>query len=345
MSATVAAIFKKIAAYCLTNKKVLKVIGGVVLGIVIIIMMPVIVVLSVFSGGFDFQTASLQENIVGNISPEEESKFGNVESLTNSIETEMTAAGYSAARVKEAQVIYTLALSQQSKENLVSKLVDCFAADQTDEQLVDKVNSTFGTKLVANEFKNVMDGIRAVYIDVSGYTDPTTKNNLDLAEWAKQAKKSGWGYVYGTYGEVLDENLLASKISQYPNEVGKDEEFIRKNWLGRRTSDSIGLIKSYGWYNKKSQSIEIGANSMPDIDANTMYENAAEKGTIDTIPEIPGLAVWYEGHIGIYIGGGQVIHAANTTAGVIQTPIGNSGWTHWLKVPYITYIEETEESE
>ena len=69
MSATVAAIFKKIAAYCLTNKKVLKVIGGVVLGIVIIIMMPVIVVLSVFSGGFDFQTASLQENIVGNISP------------------------------------------------------------------------------------------------------------------------------------------------------------------------------------------------------------------------------------------------------------------------------------
>ena len=84
---------------------------------------------------------------------------------------------------------------------------------------------------------------------------------------------------------------------------------------------------------------------MPDIDANTMYENAAEKGTIDSIPEIPGLAVWYEGHIGIYIGGGQVIHAANTTAGVIQTPIGSSGWTHWLKVPYITYIEETEESE
>ena len=48
---------------------------------------------------------------------------------------------------------------------------------------------------------------------------------------------------------------------------------------------------------------------MPDIGADTMYANATEKGTIDTIPEIPGLAVWHEGHIGIYIGGGKVIEA------------------------------------
>ena len=75
------------------------------------------------------------------------------------------------------------------------------------------------------------------------------------------------------------------------------------------------------------------------IGADTMYANAEESGTIDTIPEIPGLAVWHEGHIGIYIGSGQVIHASGTKVGVIQTPIGNSGWTHWLKIPYITYYD------
>ncbi len=38
--------------------------------------------------------------------------------------------------------------------------------------------------------------------------------------------------------------------------------------------------------------------------ANGMFENAKVKGTIDTIPEVPGLAVWSDGHIGIYIGNG-----------------------------------------
>ena len=125
---------------------------------------------------------------------------------------------------------------------------------------------------------------------------------------------------------------------------GGYEDFIRQNWLGGRTADCVGLIKGYGWYNTETAQIEIGANGMPDIGADTMYENAAEKGTIDTIPEIPGLAVWHEGHIGIYIGNGEVIQAANTNAGVIRTPIGQTGWTHWLKIPYISYIEETEET-
>lgn len=33
------------------------------------------------------------------------------------------------------------------------------------------------------------------------------------------------------------------------------------------------------------------------------------------------------------------IHASGTKVGVIQTPIDNSGWTHWLKIPYITYYD------
>lgn len=107
--------------------------------------------------------------------------------------------------------------------------------------------------------------------------------------------------------------------------------------IGGRTADCVGLIKGYGWFEPTTNNIIYATNGMPDIGADDMYNNATEKGTIDTIPEIPGLAVWHEGHIGIYIGNGEVIHAANTNAGVIKTPIGDSGWTHWLKIPYITY--------
>ena len=82
-----------------------------------------------------------------------------------------------------------LALSDHASESgFVSKLVGCFTADQTDEQLIESVNSAFGTQLTAEDFGKVMGNIRAVYIDTSGYTDPTTKNNLDLVQWAIEAE-------------------------------------------------------------------------------------------------------------------------------------------------------------
>ena len=45
MSVTVAAALKKIAVSLLTNPKALKTIGGIVLGIIIIIIMPIIAVI------------------------------------------------------------------------------------------------------------------------------------------------------------------------------------------------------------------------------------------------------------------------------------------------------------
>ena len=260
------------------------------------------------------------------------------------IENEMKAAGFTAEKAKEAQVLYVLALSDYAEQtDFVSKLLGCFAEEQTDKQLIIAVNTAFGTTLNAEDFTKVMTAIRAKAINTSGFTEPDTKNAHDLVEWAKQAHAKKWGYVWGTYGDVLTEAVLNGKVSQYPDEVGGKEEYIRTHWLGGRTADCIGLIKGYGWYNCESGSIAYGTNGMPDIGADTMYENATEKGTIDTLPETPGLALWHEGHIGIYIGNGQVIHASGTKVGVVQTPIGSSGWTHWLKIPYITYIEETEE--
>lgn len=342
MSATVAAALKKMAVYILTDKKALKTVGGIVLGIIIIIVMPIVAVVSIFNGDLNIDTDRLQAMVVENLSAEEQAKLQLVEDTMYAIEDEMKAAGYG-GRVKEAQVLYVLALSDYAgQSDFVSKLVGCFTAEQTDEQLIAAVNAAFGTELKSEDFGKVMGSIRAVYINTSGYTDPTTKNNLDLVQWAIEAEKAGWGYVYGTYGSVLDETLLASKISQYPDEVGGYEDFIRQHWLGGRTADCVGLIKGYGWYNTETAQTQIGANGMPDIGADTMYENAAEKGTIDTIPEIPGLAVWHEGHIGIYIGNGEVIEAMGTQYGVVKTQLTNSRWTHWLKIPYITYIEESE---
>lgn len=180
------------------------------------------------------------------------------------------------------------------------------------------------------------DGV-SIELDVSEFVDPTTKNAADLVTYAVHAWESGWGYVWGTYGSVLTDSLFEYKLEQYPEGVGNYEDFIRNNWLGGRTTDCVGLIKGYGWLDPESMSIGYGTNGMPDYGANQMYYSASESGTIDTIPEIPGLAVWHDGHIGVYIGNGYVIEAMGTKYGVVKTELEGRGWTHWLKVEYINY--------
>ena len=174
-------------------------------------------------------------------------------------------------------------------------------------------------------------------MDISTFVDPANKNAADLVTYAIHAWESGWGYVWGTYGNVLTESLLAYKVSQYPDGVGNHENIICANWLGGRTADCVGLIKGYGWLSPETMTIDYGTHGMPDIGANQMYYNARESGPISTMPDIPGLAVWHEGHIGVYIGGGQVVEAMGTKYGVVKTELAGRGWTHWLKVPYINY--------
>ena len=337
MSATVAAALKKLAVAVLTDKKPRKAVFGIALGILIIILMPIAAVLALFNGALEFDTGQLQEMIVQNLTAEQEAQMQAVEDTMYAIQDAMTAAGFS-GRTVDAQVLFVLALQDYAhQQDFVSKLVGCFSENQSDEQLIAAVNATFGTALSGEDFRKVMASVRGVKIDTSRYVDLSTKNNLDLAQWAIAAEKAGWGYVWGTFGQVLTPELLQYKISQYPEGVGDEADFIRSHWLNRRTTDCVGLIKGYGWLNAETMEIQYGSNDMPDVGADGMYYNAGRKGSIETMPDTPGLAVWKSGHIGVYIGSGEVIEAMDTRYGVVKTKLQGRGWTHWLEVPGIKY--------
>jgi hypothetical protein len=160
--------------------------------------------------------------------------------------------------------------------------------------------------------------------------------NIGLVNHAKKALSENWGYVWGTFGQILTTSLLKEKTIQYPSNVGIYEDFIMTHWLNKRSVDCVGLIKSYMWWNGQDPIY----NPSTDVNANGMFELSSEKGEIKSLPEIPGLCLWRKGHIGVYIGGGQVIEARGTKEGVVQTPVTGEGantWTHWLKCPYIGY--------
>ncbi len=202
------------------------------------------------------------------------------------------------------------------------------------------LNRTFGSRITTEEYSNVASNIRSAYIDLKDYYDPSKKNNLDLVQWAITAQDSGWGYVLGTYGQVLSRSAFEAKLSQYPDQIEPYKDFILSHWIGRRTADCIGLIKGYCWYDAASDSIGYATNGMPDIGTEQIYNWATQKGSISTMPEIPGIILWKTGHVGVYIGNGIVVEALGTKYGVIRRSVSSGGWSGWLMLPCIEYVDE-----
>lgn len=339
-----AATVAKITSAVVSDKNARKVIGTIIGSVIGLLLIPLIAYMGIIGSmdSIEIDTNQVQQSIVQNMSAEEKAKLQHIEDVMTGISKECSKRKLKSIVGKKAQAVYACAFYdvEKSDNNFISKLVDCFEQAKSDNELLNMLNSAFGTNISAEDFSHLMSVISNTVIDID--LSNTDKNNLDLVKWAQMAYDNKWGYVWGSHGNVLTANELKRLEKTFGSHVTDKEEYIKSHWLGRRTSDCVGLIKGYGWYDETSGTIKYGTNGMKDVTADGMFNAAVEKGPISTMPNIPGIAVWHQGHIGVYIGNGYVIHAANTYDGVIKTPITSSGWTHWLKVPYINYIEETE---
>ena len=339
-----AATVAKITSALASDKNARKIIGVIIGSVIGLLLIPLITYMGIIGNmdSIEIDTNQVQQSIVQNMSAEEKAKLQHIEDVMTGISKECSKRKLKNIVSKKAQAVYACAFYdiEKSDNDFISKLVDCFEQAKDDNELLNMINSAFGTNISAEDFSHLMSVISNTVIDID--LSNTDKNNLDLVKWAQMAYDNKWGYVWGSHGNVLTANELKRLEKSFGSHVTDKEEYIKSHWLGRRTSDCVGLLKGYGWYDEVSGTIKYGTNEMKDVTADGMFNAAVEKGPISTMPDIPGIAVWHQGHIGVYIGNGYVIHAANTYDGVIKTPITSSGWTHWLKVPYINYIEETE---
>lgn len=171
MSATVGAALKKIAVALLTDKKVIKTIGGIIIGIIIIVVMPIVAVVSIFNGSMDIDTDKLGKSIQENISAEQMENLQLINDTMTKVENQLKSKKLSDYNT-QAEVIYLFSLSDRSKENdFVKDFVSCFKKNQSDEDLINAVNKKFGMEIKYDEFQKMMQSIKGAEISTAGFTD------------------------------------------------------------------------------------------------------------------------------------------------------------------------------
>lgn len=170
-----------------------------------------------------------------------------------------------------------------------------------------------------------------------------SKTNTGLLTYAKG--QLGRPYWYGTFGQISTRALYNEKKSQYPSNYppAKWTEQSFMDQLNIKVHDCVGLIKGYVMGNGDPD-VATPYVSKYDVSANGLFNLCQATGPISTIPEIKGLIVWKNNHVGVYIGNGQVIEARGHAYGVVQTKLTDRPWTQWGKLPssWITYEKEPE---
>ena len=158
------------------------------------------------------------------------------------------------------------------------------------------------------------------------------KTAIGLVEYAKA--QLGRPYWYGTFGQAASKELYDQKKRQYPSHYKWD-------YAGEiaKVHDCSGLVEGY-LFSDTPEDLTPTYKAARDRSANATLEACIEKGDISTIPEIPGVIVFYPGHMGVYIGGGEVIEARGHKYGVVNTKLKDRGWKNWGKHPDITYEEK-----
>ena len=154
-------------------------------------------------------------------------------------------------------------------------------------------------------------------------------------------------------GNIISQLSSAGALEQAANAgvfggIGGTLNPIMEAGTARNCSFSIRLIRSIGGspttaeilsYSMSNELLTIG-NTAASIDELYLFLTnlTAIEYIRNCMPDTPGLAVWKSGHIGVYIGNGEVVEAMGTKYGVVKTKLAGRGWSAWLQIPYISYI-------
>ena len=149
----------------------------------------------------------------------------------------------------------------------------------------------------------------------------------------------GRPYWYGCFGQTADASLLKEKRNQYPDYYDQSKYNVKfTDQFGQKVHDCSGLIKGAQFCDSIDGAPKY--DSKYDFSANGMITKACSKtGEIKSIPNVPGLIVWKNNHVGIYLGDGKVCEARGHDWGVVVTDLKDRGWQKWGQLNFFSYEE------
>lgn len=319
MKTAILKILAQLLSDAKTRGKVITVVLSIAAGFLGLLCLPVVVLSSI--GSMEVEPPEIDKSLftessfLENLDSEQQTKITEIQNQGQAIEDAMTGAGVRSQTIK-AQLIYMSYFGEVQNFNAES-YANLFAITPDDNDLIAAINSTYGLEIDYDEFMRTYTWVMNSTINEYMFTDSTTKNCSDLAEWAENAYISGWGYMNGFIGERNETDRI-------------------------RYADNAGLMLGYLNYSPTDK--EFGS------DYSTLVYT--EQGGIDTMPETAGIGLFDGSQHGIYVGNGEVIFSSADCGYVTKDLVSNGSWSSWCTYEGVDYphevterLEENSESE
>ncbi len=308
IAAAAKALLKKLAVDLALDKdkrnKFLMIIGSIAVGTMLLLFAPIVVLSSI--GGIEPPTVELEFNesvFLNNMDKESREKLAIIQAQGQAIEDAMISANIGDQTIK-AQLIY-LSFFENVPNFDVQTYVNLFRDNPEDTALIRTINAEYGLEIDFDNFMQTYTFVMNATIDPHMFTDSGTKNCADLAAWAENTYKSGWGFQEGGFGEIDDD-------------------------LRYRCADNVGLIMGYLWYIPTEKTFDMSINEL-------IYN---EIGALDTMPDVAGIGLFDGNNFGVYVGNGNAVFASYDVGNIVKSPVSEGNWVSWCTFDGINYPQE-----
>lgn len=170
--------------------------------------------------------------------------------------------------------------------------------------------------------------------------------SAEHAFWLRAQAKRKRPYWYGTYYLPCSEGLLEKKKRQYPAHYGQERMARYRQDIedGQMCGDCVnGAIKGAVWSELGTRAAVYKSHDCPDKSADGMFDYCrklgVEWGGMESMPDEPGIAVRMAGHVGVYVGNGEVVEWRSFRYGCVITRLEARKWLHWYRLPWSDYGE------